>query len=124
MKSISKYSKSVGRRALRPLGRENGFSRTMDLTSQTLLIDCFCNFIEVFPLIFIILGVILNALWSMKECRHFFKNGACQEVWKNQAAVLGFLKPHLLDLQSVLMFLFRSRLWPCCKDVRMAKVWQ
>lgn len=38
------------RGAWRPLGSKNGVSRVMDLTSQTLLIDCFCNFIEVSPL--------------------------------------------------------------------------
>lgn len=34
------------------MGDKNNFSRTMDLSSQTLLVDCFHNFIEVSPLIF------------------------------------------------------------------------
>ena len=30
-------------------GNKNSFSRTMNLAYQTLLVDCFCNFVEVSP---------------------------------------------------------------------------
>ena len=48
---------------------KNSFSRVTDLASQTLVVNCFCNFIEVQCLFTI--WVILIAPWWVKECKNW-----------------------------------------------------
>lgn len=74
-----------------------------------------------------IMWVILITPWQIKKPQNP-KNRVCQRAWKSQMADLGLLSPlYLFNLPpfcpSWLLWL-RNRQLLCCKDNRMAKVWQ
>lgn len=80
---------------------KTSFSRIMDLTGQTMLVDCFYNFIEVFPPLFIHNLSHLKWLWWVNK-------GKNEKKWGLSG---GQEAP-----SSHLNFWFRSRPLPCYKD--------
>lgn len=125
MKSSCRYSKGQEGGGLR-LWEQNYFSKIMHLTDQTLVINCFHSFIQVSPLLFI--HNLSNLKCTMVGKRMQIWNIGLPRSQEEPSSCFRFLIAlNSLNLQPLyihLNFWFKSRLLPCCTDIRMGKIWQ